>query len=1227
MPENCQNIVNKEAPSHDGMHQGGRISLPLQPNSVPIDGRDTAHDLVFIKKLAAEIIYYNSGNFKAGTWGTFFEKDYTVLLAHLSLLNADQTKKDVFLLQQALKEQSLSTVQKKRIFDQLFQLVANLAMRFDQIKRQVSKGESFANFLENLILSLKPYYEKAVSYYKGATSRNLLTPNQNPDLKVFDKSMEPALDIFQTYPFATDFGNTPYLAIPIDNSIFGNGALALNQQIFLGSTHYFFTEILNRFVQGYSRMILEGGKALSKELMHSGHLPHITLLLAFSGVMKKQRQFLNCLSEKHLNFYYRDVLQLAEKAPKASFIHLLAELTKQTPAYAMAAKTLVKAGKDATGNEVFFETMQEVLLNQAQITELKTLYRATETDQTEAAASLIQSISGRLYAGDFASSVDESKSPFANKQFIDGKLAAIETPPATLGFAVASNYLFLREGTRTITLTISLDSAPVLTLLTELKKHFEGQISTEKGWEPVTLDTANLSGSELELVFSMDEDQDATAPYNAKVHGGQFITSRPILKVHLLHLQDDIYLQGQLFNETIAEVMLQVSVNNVRQLFLSNDFGKIDSSKPFNPFGISPKKNNGMVIGNSEIFQKKANVEFIWDWKETEDTKLDGEQDDLAINANKLANNKFKFKHFTEGGWSNAPLNNTFFAISDDDLMEEQYGLNPDFSAESTSGYLKIQYNGSYEDQFNDHLLNLAKSLGVKKTKMTKPASPPGAPTAIGLSANYSATISSDLTEAGDYPARKVEFFHLYPFGELERHVVIDGSAISFLPDFRHNNFGDPFFLLKNKEVSALNGVSGLDPEDTFSGLVEHEAEFYIGLEKLQIPGSVSVLFQVEDGTADPRIRKPVHHIHWSYLTAKGWKSFPKREITDDTAQWLNSGIITFNIPADASITYPLMPIGKIWLRAAVAGSSDSVCKLKAVLPNASKAVMLDPDLHPDLLQTQLKAGTISKLKTPVNEVKKLVQPFDSFGGRPAEESEAFYTRISERLRHKDRSVSAYDYERLILEEFPGIHRVKCLNHTRYEVTESNQLIYNELAAGHVSIITLPDLRFNKQVNPLEPYTSLSILEAIDTFISIRKPPFAQLHVCNPIFEKVRMSFDLVLLSGFDKTYYTVKLQEAITAFLSPWAFEPSADLLFGGTVEKSVLINFIEEQPYVDYLENVKLYHSAPDSGGTITETEVDTAVASTQASILVSAPSPEHLINVLTIELTEQESHSCGC
>jgi hypothetical protein len=55
--------------------------------------------------------------------------------------------------------------------------------------------------------------------------------------------------------------------------------------------------------------------------------------------------------------------------------------------------------------------------------------------------------------------------------------------------------------------------------------------------------------------------------------------------------------------------------------------------------------------------------------------------------------------------------------------------------------------------------------------------------------------------------------------------------------------------------------------------------------------------------------------------------------------------------------------------------------------------------------------------------------PFPSFGGRETEDSSQFYKRVSERLRHKERAITIFDYERLVLESFPSIYKVKCVNH------------------------------------------------------------------------------------------------------------------------------------------------------------------------------------------------------
>ncbi|MFO0795313.1 MAG: hypothetical protein U0586_14780 [Candidatus Brocadiaceae bacterium] len=64
--------------------------------------------------------------------------------------------------------------------------------------------------------------------------------------------------------------------------------------------------------------------------------------------------------------------------------------------------------------------------------------------------------------------------------------------------------------------------------------------------------------------------------------------------------------------------------------------------------------------------------------------------------------------------------------------------------------------------------------------------------------------------------------------------------------------------------------------------------------------------------------------------------------------------------------------------------------------------------------------------------------------------------------------------------------------------------------------------------------------------------------------------------TGLDETFYVEKMQEAITRFLSPWAaFPGGGSPSFGGKVYKSVLINFVEDLPYVDYVTDFQLFHS----------------------------------------------------
>ena len=93
---------------------------------------------------------------------------------------------------------------------------------------------------------------------------------------------------------------------------------------------------------------------------------------------------------------------------------------------------------------------------------------------------------------------------------------------------------------------------------------------------------------------------------------------------------------------------------------------------------------------------------------------------------------------------------------------------------------------------------------------------------------------------------------------------------------------------------------------------------------------------------------------------------------------------------------------------------------------------------------------------------------------------------------------------------------------------------------------------------------------------------------------------------GVDETFHVNRLKQEITQFLSPWAFRCDARPTFNGKVHKSVLVNFVEERPYVDYVTDVQLFRRLPDA--TLDGPDLEEVVGSRAVSILVSAPSADH-------------------
>lgn len=1210
MSTDCQHNIDDLKLLRPGITQDLRYLAALDPANNPVDAHGVAQKIVFARELAEWIHYYNRENAVDGDWSAFFSQDVSVPLAIISIQDLDTYKKHIQSLFTILNTAGLTVNEYKSAIGELFSLVGSLAVQLDDLLQTLSEELDVKQILRTLIRQkLAGSFAQLKKQYQFGSTNNLVDIIV-PELDILHQksmSMENALMV----TLSPDWNAT----VPVIN-LYGTGS-TFDKLNFLAN-HQLFKNIFDDFLRAFARIVEAGKKTLELTLSKfDQHSPHYALFLSFIKLLEIAREQTNRITGRHLDFYYRDILQLKERDAKPSEVHVLAELTRQATTHEISKGTRFNAGKDALKKEAFYANTHSTVINQAKVTDRKTVYRHTPELQ-EFEAGVIHD--GRIFASAIANSddgikpeltsPDHSWHPFFNKKYKHDPLVRIDMPMASIGFAIASHYLLLAEGKRTISITLNLS---FIDLATELPLDaFTFYLTTEKEWleikqyECIRIDQHVTSYT---LVLTLSGNDPAITPYVAKTHGYQLQTDLPVLMVRLRQERTTPYFYNTLASAVIASISLKVSVERMKTLAISNDFGPVDASKPFQPFGATPVKGQSLVIGSKEVFQKKLDsIKLHFKWQQR--TRPYGADDkdrfyfpyvvDLAALVEPGFMTRMVLGPFEDQGRAihvqSSFLNNSQWTGHGPGhtLYDPEYAIteplenfirdHPDstenefYATDARLGFMQLSLESGFgHNQYLNDLTVFLKKGG------TNPGSVPVGPTLESLALDYTATQEIPLAPGDTYS--KAAFFHLAPFGEPRQDPADPHlKTISLFPRFDFTRDDIPF---------------------------ESEAEFYIGIEGLLPPQTLSLLFQVVDGTAHPLVEKPDPHIQWSFLSHNHWINFRDNEIDDKTSGLLQSGIISFSVPRAASHQNTLLPANKYWIRAAVHNNSHAICRLIDVHAQAMHASFADEGNDPVFGAQPLAPGTISKLKFPNADVKKIEQPYSSFGGRIRESASAFYTRISERLRHKDRAVALWDYEHLILEQFPAIHRVKCLNHTEYEPSPTGVLIYKELAPGHVTITTIPAHRTRHSPMPLKPFTSLGLLKEIEAFIQKRVSCFVKLHVRNPLFEEVRVVANVRLKDGIDELFYIEKLQQAITRFLSPWAFSDEETPTFGGKIYKSSLINFVEEQSYVDYVTDFQVYVDIQGVQGT---TDLNVVEGSTAVSALVSVPAEKHQLTVIS-------------
>jgi hypothetical protein len=350
------------------------------------------------------------------------------------------------------------------------------------------------------------------------------------------------------------------------------------------------------------------------------------------------------------------------------------------------------------------------------------------------------------------------------------------------------------------------------------------------------------------------------------------------------------------------------------------------------------------------------------------------------------------------------------------------------------------------------------------------------------------------------------------------------------------------------------------------------EGTLFLGLKDL-VPGdNLNILFQLAEATSDSESEK--EDVYWYYLDNNIWKPLRKGfEVLDDATKDLTtSGIVKLSLPANMTKDNTIMPKELYWIKATIAKNSGAVAETVSILPQAMLAIFTNEEANDKArLAKPLAAGGISKLNEADAAVKTVAQPFDSFGGQVPELENQFYVRVSETLRHKGRAIQAFDYERLALQAFPQLYKVKCINHS-FALNAHEYINDFPYAAGCVMLAVIPDLYKLNAGNSFEPKVPVSIIEDIEAFMGKRTSPFVRFRAMNPRYEKINFCLRVRLMKGKDENYFREKIKQGIKEFMAPWAVGVYDKLTFGQCVYRSDIIGLLEKCGYVDFIADFQM-------------------------------------------------------
>jgi hypothetical protein len=1141
---------------NDGTSQNDRSNILVQNGFINIDEL-SFHDLLcYTIDFAKKIKYFNLQNQQEGNWDELLAADEIVVISEIIVLDLRKIEKEfINNIQDNFETDDEFYSRQTDIIFILVDFVNSWHLRLNTIDAFYSDG--LIKIINELI---RTKLAGELQVCKGILQKLNARNWYSEQLKKFDH--------------LGSIWNSRAGSNELNTSIHADKLISDQ----FSKTFYTFYNTIN-----YIKQIAVG--FADQSFKNQQHTPYLGLFFTFLKLFINVRNRLNPFPQKYFQFLYDDILRIKPKGFLPDSAHLLFSLKDGFDSFFIPKGTRFLAGKDETKKEIYYLADNDTVINRAVIGQLRTFYQ----EKNELIWPKIDCTN--LLVDEIPCLAIENFKPGSTSMWpLFGGTTSPTKKTADLGFVVSDANLLLQEGQREIRVSICFTEESFVDFAVRLKNAkgeyllneiliklfsniFSIYITIEEGWFKIDnylfdsyLINDSLDPFSINIQFRLSVDDPPVSNYNPEVHGYGFAKGLPTAKF-LINNESYLFPYSLIDELELERITTTVRVSNLKNTLIYNELGKIDTTKPFYPFGVIPKLNSSFILGNYEMSRKKiTQFDIQIKWNNLPDNE-NGLQSYFAGYDENIGKSDYKFKisFLNDGNWlpedkllqeqislfASDPQHhevpkeklhpvtsieniNTFYYQVDKRKIE---AVDFNFDKNTLGGFVKISLsNPPFAFGHNKYPECLTKiTLANAKSKTQKPLpNPPFSPVIDDLTLNYTSVSQIDF-QAKQTAERKItrKFYHLHPWGYEEIQKYSGKDKIRFVPVYKH------------------------------------QGNLLIGLEAAKPNMTISILFNLIDDSILEDDKLP--EISWEYLSSNKWKPLPKINlISDSTNSFLESGIIMIRIPEDIDRQNTILSNNYHWLKIGANGNLESVCSVANISTQAIKVTWANAENSLSHLNAPLPLTTIAKPEITLPGIKTILQVANSFNGKPPENSEQAKIRVGEQLIHKNRAVTPWDYERLILENFPDIYKVKCLPHI-------NSRKLND--PGNVLIAVIGKVDKNNLRIDYEPMVNKSTLHKIKVFVGQIASGFANIEVRNPVFERVLVRCAVKFNKGLDAGFFIDRLNAEIINYITPWQTSGNNEPGFGKVIKCSDVLSFIQSLDFVEYATDFSMLKISRDT------------------------------------------------